>query len=103
MLNPFDAAFEGTLDTTPTGAFPGYHIDLCLSATPNGKDKQSKPVRLSARQQLIVLTNPQCDWGKDQTCNHDPFVSSIKGTCNGDGTCTCHEGSKKVPITGKCQ
>lgn len=102
VLSPLEASFKGTLDTTPTGAFPGHHIDLCLTATPKGSDKTLKPVRLSAKQQLIVLTNPQCDWGKDWTCNHDP-VSSIKGRCNGDGTCTCHAGSKKVPSSGKCR
>lgn len=104
VLNPFDAVFAGTLDTTPTGAFPGYYIDLCLSATPKDTAQpNAKPVRLSARHELIVLTNPQCDWGKDQTCNQDPWISSFKGKCNGDGTCTCVEGAKKVPNTGKCQ
>ena len=103
-LSPYDAAFSGTLDTTPTSAFPGYHIDLCLSASPTSvADPSARPVRLSARQQLIILTNPQCDWGKDQTCNHDPWVSSIKGTCNGDGTCTCLEGAEKDPATGRCK
>jgi len=43
-----------------------------------------------------------CTYGMDQTCNDDPMISSIHGTCNEDGTCTCDKGWDKNPETGRC-
>jgi hypothetical protein len=45
-----------------------------------------------------------CTYGMDQTCNDNPIISSIQGTCNPDGTCSCTSG---WPVTvnaqtGKC-
>jgi hypothetical protein len=41
-----------------------------------------------------------CTFGKDQTCNEDPTVSSLRGTCLADGTCKCS--SSTSPYTGRC-
>jgi hypothetical protein len=43
-----------------------------------------------------------CTPGLDQTCNLYPEMSSIAGTCNGDGTCTCNPGRTPDPLTGRC-
>jgi hypothetical protein len=46
---------------------------------------------------LIAVCTP----GMDQTCNADPAMSSLAGTCNDDGTCTCNAGFTKN-AEGKC-
>jgi len=43
-----------------------------------------------------------CTPGMDQTCNDSPIISSLHGTCNSDGTCTCDRGWEKNPLTGRC-
>lgn len=37
------------------------------------------------------------------SCNDDPFVSSIWGTCQADGTCLCKSGFEINPSTGRCR
>ena len=44
-----------------------------------------------------------CTFGADQTCNDDPEVSSVNGTCNQDGTCTCRPGYRLSATTGRCK
>ena len=43
-----------------------------------------------------------CQVGADQSCNDDSLSSALHGTCEPDGTCTCHEGFEKNPETGRC-
>jgi hypothetical protein len=43
-----------------------------------------------------------CEPGRDQTCNDDPAISSLHGTCKPDGNCECNEGVEKNPATGRC-
>jgi len=43
-----------------------------------------------------------CQPGMDQSCNDSPIISSIHGTCEPDGTCTCISGFAKNPDTGRC-
>jgi len=45
-------------------------------------------------------TRVPCTFGRDQTCNEDPAVSSLRGTCLADGTCKCVAGTS--PYTGRC-
>jgi hypothetical protein len=45
---------------------------------------------------------PACIFGQDQTCNPDPTISALYGTCQADGTCLCNDGFAVDPITGKC-
>jgi hypothetical protein len=44
-----------------------------------------------------------CTVGMDQTCNDSPIMSAIAGTCNNDGTCTCHTGRVLVESSGRCR
>jgi hypothetical protein len=43
-----------------------------------------------------------CTPGMDHSCNANPAVSSLRGHCNPDMTCTCVPGSTLNPATGKC-
>lgn len=45
---------------------------------------------------------PVCEVGADQSCNDDPAISSLHGTCQRDGTCQCLPGIEKNPATGRC-
>jgi hypothetical protein len=43
-----------------------------------------------------------CMPGQDQTCNQDPAMSALAGTCDSFGACLCHGGFSKNPSSGKC-
>ncbi|MDD5223167.1 MAG: lipocalin family protein [bacterium] len=43
-----------------------------------------------------------CEVGRDQTCNDNPLISSLHGTCQTDHTCTCKSGFAKNPESGRC-
>jgi hypothetical protein len=45
---------------------------------------------------------PHCAFGADQSCNDNPALNSLHGTCNQDGTCTCHAPFGKSATTGRC-
>lgn len=45
---------------------------------------------------------PPCTPGLDQTCNHDPLLSSTRGTCTSAARCVCGAGSAVHPLTGRC-
>jgi hypothetical protein len=44
---------------------------------------------------------PACTVGMNQTCNDNPIISSIHGTCQVDGSCACGTWGKN-PETGRC-
>ncbi|HLM74993.1 MAG TPA: hypothetical protein VK459_19925 [Polyangiaceae bacterium] len=44
-----------------------------------------------------------CTPGMDQTCNDDPAISSLHGTCLADGTCECKDPFEKNEATGRCK
>jgi hypothetical protein len=46
---------------------------------------------------------PVCEPGADQTCNDNPAISSLHGTCLPNGTCECAEGIEKNAATGRCR
>ena len=50
----------------------------------------------------VVQGLPACEPGADWSCNLDPEMSSIAGTCNPDGTCTCAAGRTQDPASGRC-
>jgi hypothetical protein len=50
----------------------------------------------------ICGRQPACSFGRDQTCNDDPTVSTLWGHCNQDGTCSCMVGTIN-PTTGRCR
>jgi len=43
-----------------------------------------------------------CTPGADQTCNSDPRLSSLRGTCTPDGKCVCTTPSTRDGSTGRC-
>jgi hypothetical protein len=43
-----------------------------------------------------------CQPGADQSCNDNPILSSVNGSCAANGTCACHAGFAKNPKTGRC-
>jgi hypothetical protein len=43
-----------------------------------------------------------CTPGRDETCSEDPSISSLRGRCQWDGTCTCLNALPPNPSTGKC-
>ena len=45
-------------------------------------------------------TRIPCTPGQDQTCNEDPAIQSLRGTCLPDGTCKCT--TPVSPYTGRC-
>ena len=48
-----------------------------------------------------ATTGGVCTPGKDATCNEDPTVSSLRGTCQADGTCACGANIRSS-YTGRC-
>ena len=44
-----------------------------------------------------------CQPGVDQSCNQDPVISSLRGTCLPDGSCACADGSPADPDSGRCR
>ncbi len=46
-------------------------------------------------------TTTVCTFGMDQTCNDNPFWSSIQGRCTDAGVCVCGDGGAN-PTTGRC-
>ena len=44
-----------------------------------------------------------CTPGDDQTCNDDPSINGVGGTCNASGTCICGAGFSVNPRTGRCR
>jgi hypothetical protein len=50
----------------------------------------------------VAPVGPVCEVGADQTCNASSIMSSIAGTCNADGSCTCNDPFNIDPATGRC-
>jgi hypothetical protein len=44
-----------------------------------------------------------CTYGADQTCNDDPTISSLWGTCTQFGVCECKPGFELSPETKRCR
>lgn len=45
---------------------------------------------------------PVCTPGANQSCNDNPAVSSIHGTCTDAGTCVCNNDASPNPTSGRC-
>ena len=43
-----------------------------------------------------------CTPGQDQTCNDNPAISSLHGTCLASGICKCDPSFVKSPASGRC-
>jgi hypothetical protein len=46
---------------------------------------------------------PPCTPGLDQTCNDNPTVSSLRGTCSPAAKCVCRDSVALNSVTGRCQ
>ena len=93
-------AFKGYLEYQSLLGAPAVQVTVCLDAAPLGPANPKKhPIRLWASK---LLVNKVCVPKMDQTCNYDPKISSLRGKCNDDSTCTCNPGAMKM-ANGKCQ
>ena len=85
---------------SPNRAHPGASVDLCVTA--EAKKTATGTLRsfqLSLRGLPLKYT---CELGIDPSCNHNLMVSSTRGKCNPDGSCTCLPGAQQVLTSGKC-
>jgi hypothetical protein len=76
----------------------GLACAACKSDPPAPKPHGSQQAPVASAAPRAV-----CTFGADQTCNDDPLLSSIHGTCNQDGTCTCQPGFKPSSTSGRCK
>lgn len=91
---------SGTLELNSLLGSPALEATICLSAKPKAPSSPyTRPVKLWTSK---VVVNTACVPGMDQTCNYDPKISSLRGKCNPDSTCTCNPGAQKQP-NGKCK
>lgn len=51
----------------------------------------------------VFMSQCVCTPGQDWTCNDNPTISSIHGTCLPDHSCSCSMGSVWNPATGRCK
>jgi hypothetical protein len=84
-----------SLETELCGGAPAA-CDNCACVIPEEYSADCVDGRCTA------VIGPVCEFGMDQSCNADLFMSSIAGTCNTDGTCTCTPGHPVDPATGRC-
>ena len=95
-----DADFKGEASFNLAGSYPGASVDLCVTA--EAKKTATGTLRsfqLSLRGMPLKYT---CELGIDSSCNHSLMVSSTKGKCNADGSCSCLPGAQQVLTSGKC-
>lgn len=100
MAHSSSHAFSGWLELKSLLGAPAVEVSACLEATPTNPITPNKhAIKLWAGK---VVVNKVCVPTMHQTCNFDPMISSLRGACNPDSTCTCNPGAKKMP-NGKCQ
>jgi hypothetical protein len=76
---------------------------LALVSCSSEKERPKKDGFTFAPASAFPKPDRVCEFGADRTCNDDPAISSIHGTCNQDGTCTCRPGFERRADTGKCK
>jgi hypothetical protein len=57
---------------------------------------------LSSASFLGAHGGPPCLSGTGQSCNDDPRISSLHGTCTAGGKCVCGDAYQLNPATGRC-
>lgn len=78
------------------GGPPGYKASLCAEYEPTAPG--------DVRFQLVaknIWINTACIYNMESSCNADPEISSLRGHCNLDGTCTCNPDATPTS-DGKC-
>lgn len=76
----------------------GWLAALCLFGCGDAASTEPPESGASAGDEAAV-----CEPGADQTCNDNPAISSLHGTCQPDGSCLCNPGVEKSPATGRCR
>ena len=95
-----DADFKGEATFALAGSHPGASVDLCVTAAAKKTATGTlRSFQLSLRGLPLKFT---CELGIDSTCNHSLMVSSTKGKCNANGSCSCLPGAQMVLTSGKC-
>jgi len=95
-----DADFEGEAAFALAGSYPGASVDLCVTAAAKKTATGTLgSFQLSLRGLPLKFT---CELGIDPSCNYNLMVSSTRGKCNPDGSCTCLPGAQQVLTSGKC-
>lgn len=57
--------------------------------------------QLEGSHTVVRCQVPACTPGQDQTCNENPAMNALAGSCNANATCTCNTGFSMHP-DGKC-
>ena len=95
-----DADFQGEATFTLAGSYPGASVDLCVTA--EAKKTATGTLRSFQLSLQGLPLKYTCELGIDPSCNHNLMVSSTRGKCNPDGSCTCLPGAQQVLTSGKC-
>jgi len=75
-----------------------------LLATPGcASGGSSSPASSTTSSSPATPAASVCTPGMDQTCNDNPEISSLHGTCRPDGTCECKGDFEKNEATGRCK
>ena len=95
-----DADFQGAATFALASSHPGASVDLCVTAEAKKTSTGTlRSFQLSLRGMPLKYT---CELGIDPSCNHNLMVSSTRGKCNADGSCSCLPGAQQVLTSGKC-
>ena len=101
-------------DPSTYGCGPGVGVQCCLPQSTHplcslGNDPLScqgdgdcAPYSAYCAAGTCACNQQACTPGQDWTCNDNPGMQSIAGTCNSAGVCTCGVNAAKNSTTGKC-
>jgi hypothetical protein len=96
-----------TCGPVPWSQMPSVCMRTCTATSECRAGQQCNYVELfpgsaSSPRSAERVCWPACTVGMNQTCNDNPVISSIHGTCQADGSCTCTGTWAKNPETGRC-
>ena len=77
--------------------------DACMQVNPlSCRDGGSDATGDAANDANADVRATGCTPGAHQTCNDNPAVSSIRGTCTDAGTCICNNDAAPAAGSGRC-
>jgi uncharacterized protein DUF1592/uncharacterized protein DUF1588/uncharacterized protein DUF1585 len=86
-----------------TAADESSVVDIARLFEAGGLDLRTAiAAAVSSASFLATTGGPPCTAGLPQTCNEDPLISSIRGSCTPAGKCVCTVPSAFNPATGRC-
>ena len=100
VVSTSTSSFAGFIEIQSLLGGPAVQVTACVEISPKGPS--NPPAHRIKLWSPPVTVNTACVPGMHQTCNVDPKISSLRGKCNDDSTCTCTPPAKKTP-NGKCQ